>query len=129
MDVIDFVPRTQLVHYFIHELEQFENQTFHRNFCLLPKVDHFSFEPITHSAPLIFLEQQPPVQPEAKVLIDEFVQFRHDRLKKGGNSNRVVNSSWNIANAKLQRREERMRAHVPPNLLPIVYAAGLYQQV
>ena len=52
-----------------------------------------------------------------------------DRLDQRRESDHLVDSRWDVADAELERRESRMRAHVPPDFLAVVDAAGLEQKV
>src|SRR6185503_12368835 len=105
------------------------NQIAGWHFLLFAEVDHLAIKSITNRTPLVFLNQQAPVEPKSEVPLHEQVELSHNSLKQRGNRNCIVHSSGDVADAKLKSREERMRPHVPPNLLAVVDTTGLNKQV
>ena len=59
----------------------------------------------------------------------EFIYFGTDRLEQGCYDDCFADGERNVADAKLQRREKRVRAHVPVNFLGVVDAVHLDQQI
>ncbi len=59
----------------------------------------------------------------------ELVELRDNRLEEGGDRHHLFDFRWQVANAELERRKKRMRPHVPPDLLRVVDAARLDEQV
>jgi hypothetical protein len=59
------------------------------------------------------------MQPERKILLEKLIYLRDKCLDQRGNCNCVINAGGNIADAKLQRWEEWMWAHIPIDLLKI----------
>src|SRR6185295_17829910 len=101
----------------------------YRYFRLFTEVNQLPFESPAHRAPLVLLNQHAPVQTETKILIDQLIQLRDNRLKQRRNRKRVVDARGNITNTKFERREVWMRSNVPPDLFAVVDTAGLNQQI
>src|SRR5207244_8888962 len=129
VDVFDFFARAEIVHHVVDEIQQLANQILRRNFLLLAEINHLPVEAPAHGAPLVFLNQHAAIEPEAEILIDQFVEFGDDGLEERSDSDCVVNARGNVADAKLERGKERMRPGITPNLFAVVDAAGLDQQI
>src|SRR5205814_9570920 len=125
MYMLDLFPRAEFIDDIINEIQQLANQIDHGHFFVLAKVDHLALQPITHGAPFDFLNQHPAIQTKAKISIHEQVECGDNSLKQRGNGDGIVNARRNVADAKLQSWEERMRATVPPDLFAVVDAARL----
>ena len=48
---------------------------------------------------------------------------------RSGQRDTLIHAGGDIANAEFERAKLRVRTHIPPDLLAIVDAAGLHQQV
>src|ERR1700682_5514124 len=57
------------------------------------------------------------------------MQLDHDGLRERGDGYGLFDLGGDIAHAKFQRAERRMRTHVPPDFLAAVDAVQLDQQV
>src|SRR5712664_2597347 len=118
VNVLDLFPRAEIVEHVVDKLQQLANQIFGGNFLLFAKIDHHAVQTVTHGAPLVLLNQHAPVETKAKVLLDQAGEFGDDGLEQSGDGDSVVDARGNVADAKLQRREKRMRPAIPPDLLP-----------
>ena len=127
--MFDFLTRSEIIQHVIHKLQELANQIADGHLFLFAKIDQLAFQPVTHGAPFVFLNQRATVKPKAKILVDERIQFCDDCLKQRGDGDRVVNASGDIADAKFQRRKIWMRPDVPPYLFPVIDTAGLNQQI
>ena len=59
----------------------------------------------------------------------QLVQLRHGGLDQSGQRNGLVGPHGNIADPELDRIKERMRPDIPPDLLRVIDAVGLDQQL
>src|SRR5205085_2779055 len=125
MNMLDLFARAEIIDDIVNEIQQLANQIDHGNFFVLAKVDHLALQPVTHGAPFVFLNQHPAIQTKAKISIHELVEFGDNSLKQRGDGDSIVNACRNVADAKLQSWEKRMRAAVPPDLFAVVDATGL----
>src|SRR4030095_11883622 len=127
--MLNLLPRAQIVEHVVDKFQKLSHQIPRWYFLLLAKINHHAVEAPTHGAPLVFLNQHAPVQTKAEVLFNQFRQLGDNRLKQGGDRDGVINARGNIADSKLQWWGERMRPAVPPDLLPVVNATCLDQQL
>ena len=77
---------------------------------------------------LFSLSSDAAVEAPAHVLRVELPELDGDRLEERGEADRLVDAHRHVADAVLERGEERMRPHVPPDLLRVVDAVRLHQQ-
>ena len=101
-----------------------------RHFGLLAEVDQLAVEAVARGAPLVLHDQRAAVDAGSSGCAR--AACRASRWWPGtAPRSRCVSSSAHrdVADAELERREERMRADVPPDLLGVVDAVGLDQQV
>ena len=64
------------------------------------------------------------MEPEGQIPIQQFIDLCDQCLKKGCDSDGVIDASRNIADAKFQCWEKRVWTHVPIDLPTIIDAAG-----
>ena len=57
------------------------------------------------------------------------MQFYHHRLDEGSERDRVVDPRLSVADAELERVEERMEPNVPPDLFRVIDAVGIDQDL
>src|SRR5690242_17999793 len=73
--VVDLRPAAQLVHHVVDEFEQLVDQGHALDLLALAEVDQLAADAVARGAPFVLGEQQPAVQAEAQVLLDELVQL------------------------------------------------------
>src|SRR6266545_3916774 len=122
LDACDFLPRAELVDHVVHELEHFARELAKRNFLLLAEVDQLALDAIADGAPLVFEDQGATVAAPPDVLRAQLVELDADRLDQRGDRHGLVHAHRDVADAKLDRLEEGVRADVPPDLLAVVDA-------
>ena len=127
--MFDLFARIEFINDIIDKFEQFANQIFDRNFFLFAQIEQFSVETVTNRPPFVFLNQTAVIKPEAEIFVDQSIKFGNDRLKKRGDGDRVVNARRNVADAKFERREKRMRANIPLNLCRVLHTVHLDEQI
>ena len=127
--MVHVLAAAQLVDHVVHELDQLEGQIAHRHLGFLAEVDQIAVEAPARGAPLVLFDQRAAIQAEAHVLRVELVQLHDDGLRHGGDRNGVLDPRRHVADAELQRAERRMRPDVPPDLLAVVDAVQVDQQV
>src|ERR1700683_1158418 len=59
----------------------------------------------------------------------QLIELRHRSLNQRGQRNRLIRAHGNVAHPELNRIKKRMRPDVPPDLLRIIDAVGLDQQL
>src|SRR5258708_35373294 len=79
--------------------------------------------------PFVLNYRGPPVQPESLIRRIQFVEFGHGRLNQSRQRNRLLNSHRHVAYPELEGIEEWMRSNVPPDLLRVINAVRLDQQL
>src|SRR6185312_9434368 len=126
---VDVVPRSKFLNIVTDEIKVFEHQVLQWHFFFLAEVDELALDAVARCAELILHDQCAPVYPIALVGCMKLVQHRHGGLNEGSDGERFVELHGDIADANFQSIEERMRPDIPPNLLAIVDAMRLDQQV
>src|SRR6185436_12029831 len=110
------------------ESQEFANEITNRHFFALAEIYHLAIKPIAHRAPLVLLDQHFVMKPEGQISIQKSIKLGYQGLEDGRDGDRVVHAGRNIADAKLKCRKERVRTHVPIDLLGVVDAPGLDKQ-
>src|SRR5688572_5934559 len=129
VDVLDLFPAAQIVDDIVQELEEFECERPHRDFDSLSKVDELAVDAPPRRPPFVLFNQRSPIQPESEVVRVEAMQLDDNRLAEGRKHYRDVGLGGNVADPELQRAEGRVRAYVPPDLLSIVDAPEIDQEL
>src|SRR5262245_28661231 len=129
VDPLDFLARAQLVHDVVHELEHLLRQFAEGDFNFLAKIDELPVDPVAAGPPLVLQDQRAAVPPPAQVLGAQLVELDADRLDERRDRDRLVGAHRDVADAELDRLEEGVRPHVPPDLLAVVDAFCLDQEV
>ena len=125
---VSYLPaRAEIIYHIVNKLEQFTNKLPNGNFGSFAEIDHLAAETVPHSAPFVLFNQHFVMQPESEIPIQQLIDLSDHRLKERGNSDRVINPRGNIADAKLQGGEKRMRPNIPVDLLTVVDATGFDQ--
>src|SRR5881628_1183269 len=129
LEVCDLSARPEHVDDVVDEFEQLDREITHRDLLLLAKVDEARVHPAPHRAPLVLLDETRRVASEADVLIAEDEELRADRLDERSDAERLLDAGRCVADTELDGRVERVRPQVPPDLLPIVDALRLHQEL
>src|SRR5687767_284610 len=128
-DIFDLAPAAQLVDDVVHELEQLDGEVAHRHFLPASEVDQLAVESPARGPPLVLFDQPAVIDAESEITAPELVQLHDDRLRKGRDRNRRPRRSRNVADSELQGAERWMRPDVPPDLLGVVEAVQLHEQI
>src|SRR5688572_28392236 len=129
MDVVDRLAAAELVDDVVEELAQLDRELPHRHFGAFAEVDQLAVDPPPRRPPLVLLDERPAVQPESLVPGVELVQLDHDGLAQGGDHHRRFRLGGDVADPEFERAERRMRADVPPDLLGVVDASEVDEQL
>src|SRR5882762_5795956 len=119
----------QIVQDIVDELEQLHREIPHRHFAALAEIDQLAVDAPARGAPLVFFDQGAVIAAEPQVALAKAVQLHDDRLRQGGDGDRGARRRRHVADAELQRAEDRMRPEVPPDFLAVVDAAQLDERL
>src|SRR5215469_10269315 len=67
VDVFDGAAASQVIHYVVHQLQQFRNQLPHVHFRFFSEVNQLAIDAVARRAPFIFLDERPAIEPPALV--------------------------------------------------------------
>src|SRR5262249_58779823 len=81
--------------------------------------------PPAGAPPFVLEDQGPPVHAESQILLAKLPELETDRLDQGRERERFFQAHHRVADAKLDRLEKGMWAHVPPDLFAVVDRVGL----
>src|SRR5436305_11655755 len=129
VDVFQFFARVQFIDDVIDEIKILAHQVAGRNFLLLAEIHQLAVESIARGAPLVLHDQGSAIETESLIGCIELVQLGYGRLNQGSQCYRLVGAHGNVAYPEFEGVEERVRANVPPDLLGVVDAVGLNQQL
>src|SRR5262245_45841457 len=127
--VVDLASAPEIVHDIVDELDQLDSELAHRHFDALAEIDQLAVNPPPRGAPLVFLDERAVVAPEAEVPFPQAKELDDDGLRERGDGDRGARSGRHIADAEFQRAEHRMRAQIPPDLLAVVDAVQLDEEL
>src|SRR5438477_3926779 len=129
MDVVELLAAAQFVNHVVDKREQLEDQIANGNLRLLTEVDQLAVQAPADCSPLVFLNERAPIKTKAHIHPIELGKFRDYRLNERGERNDFVDSRRYVTDAKLQGRECRVRADIPPYLLRFVDAPCLEEKI
>src|SRR6266542_613246 len=84
---------------------------------------------ISRRVPSVLILKTTPVNSKGRVLPQKFEKLGNDCLDQRRDCKRVIHPGLGIADAHLQRIEERVQPNVPPDFLRVINATGLDQQL
>src|SRR5262249_48780208 len=116
---------TEFVDGVIDEIEHLRHEVAERHLDLLSEIDQFAFDAPAAGPPLVLEDQGAPVHAKSQILLAKFPELEANRLDQRRERQRFFQAHHGVANAELDRFEEGMRPHVPPNLLAVVDGVGL----
>src|SRR5271170_2561336 len=90
---------------------------------------HAENSPEPGPAPFVFFNQRAVVHAEAHVARVQPMQLHHDGLVQRREGDGFIHARHHIKNAKFQSAKRRVRPHVPPDFLGVVYAVQPHQQL
>src|SRR6185503_1275982 len=128
-DVVHRVPAPQLIQHIVDPREVLGEQRALRRLALLAEVDQRAVDAVPQRAPLVLHQQRPAVLPPALILLVQPVELYGGRLNQRGDGQGLVHAHRDVADAYLERRENRMRPDVPPDLLGVVDRVRLHEQI
>src|SRR5205807_2372927 len=129
VDVLDRLPRAQLIHDIVDELDELDREVSHRDLRLLAEVDQVAVDAIADSSPLVLGDQSRHVLAKTEVARAELEQLGADGLHQGCEADRLLEPGRHVAHAELEGWKARVGAEVPPDLLAVVDRAGLDQEL
>src|SRR5580700_7454186 len=127
--VKNLVPAFELVDDVVHELQQLLDEVAHRNLSLATEVDQLAVDAVAHCPPLVLGDQVRHVPPEAEVVPPQLQHLRTYRLRQRRQANGFVDTCGRVADPKLQGRVQMVRSQIPPDLLAVVDAVRLHEQL
>src|SRR6187200_1450208 len=123
----DLAATAELVDDVVHEREHLGDQVAEGDLDLLAEVDELAVNAVAARAPLVLEDQRAAIAPEPEVLDAQLVQLEADGLDERRDRDGLLEAHRDVADAELDRLEEGMRTHVPPDLLPVVDRPGLHE--
>src|SRR5207245_7926087 len=129
VDVLDRLPRAQLIHDIVDELDDLDRELSHRDLRLLAEVDQVAVDAIPNRSPFVLGDQSRHVLAKTEVACAELQQLGADGLHQGGEADRLLEPGRHVAHSELEGWKARVGAEVPPDLLAVVDRAGLDQEL
>src|SRR2546430_6267507 len=129
LEVLRLSAGPERVHDIVDELEKLHGQLLHRHLGLLAEVDELRVHSAPHRAPLVLLDEAGQVSAESLVLPAKDHELRADGLNERGEAEGLLDTRGRIADAELDRGEERVRTQIPPDLPAIVDRGRLHQKL
>ena len=129
LHVVHLGAGAEFIHHVINEFEQLVDEVAGGDLLLFAEIDHLALDAVAGGAPAVLVDQAGAVGAETEVVAVELVELGDDGLHDRGEADGFVHSHRDVAHAELQRVEERVEADVPPDLLRVVDAPGLDEQV
>ena len=126
---MDLLARTEYVDDIVDELEELNREVLHRHLGLLSEVDELRVHAAAHRAPLVLLDEARQVAPEPLVLLSQHQELCADGLDERGDAQRLLDTRGRVADAELDRGEERVRPQIPPDLPAVVDRPGLHEEL
>src|SRR3984893_16924597 len=127
--VLDLPPAVELVNHIVDELEQLHGKLAHRYFLALAEVDQLAVEAPAGRAPLVLFDERARIAAEAEIARAQAIELDDDGLRQRGDRNRCARRRRHVAHPEFQRAEGWMRPQVPPDLLRVVDAVELDEEV
>ena len=128
-DMAGGMAAAEMVHHIVDKIEQLIDQHAGIDFVFFAKIDQTAIDAIAAGPPFVFVDQGAGILDIVHVLRTQLVYFHTDGLEEGGDADGLFHRHGHVADAELDRIEKRVHAEVPPDLLCVVDAIGLYQQL
>src|SRR5258707_6346166 len=122
------LPAAERIDDIVDKIQQLVDQGAGVHLFYFPEVDEIAVDTIAAGPPFVLVYQGARILDIVHVLQTELIDLYADGLEERGDAHRLVDGHRHIADAELHGIEEGMYAQVPPDLLCIVDAIGLYEQ-
>src|SRR5207237_5521327 len=120
---------SQLVEHILEEVEQLDREIAHWHLLAAAEINQLTVDPPARRPPLVLLDERAGINPEPQVILAHAIHLHHDGLGERGERDRHARRRRHVADAEFERAERRVRPQVPPQLLPVVDATQIDEQL